>query len=183
VADVAPETGFLPLDVRLRDGRLVTVRAVRPQDRDALQAAIKELSPESRYSRFMSALRELSPQMLQRGVHPQDGRELQLVAVRAEGAAGQAIVGGARYSAAAGSKDCEFSVAVADDWRGAGLARQLLETLMRAAQRRGFEHMEGYVQASNGRMLDLARHLGFAQVESPEGPTVRLVRRNLSSLE
>lgn len=181
MGDVAPETEFPPLGVRLRDGRLVTVRAVRLEDKEALQAAVKELSPESRYSRFMSAVRELSPQMLERGVHPQDGRELQLVAIRAEGA-GQEIVGGARYSAAAGSKDCEFSVAVADDCQGTGLARRLLEVLMRAAQRRGFERMEGYVLVSNVRMLGLARRLGFAQVESPEGPTVRLVRRDLSGL-
>ncbi len=179
---VAPETEFPPFDVRLRDGRLVTVRAVRPEDKDALQAAVRELSPESRYSRFMSAMRELSPQMLEHGVHPQDGRELQLVAVRAEGTE-QAIVGGARYAAAAGNRDCEFSVAVTDDWQGTGLARRLLEALMRAAQRRGFDRMEGYVLASNARMLALARRLGFAQVENPEGPTVRLVRRGLSDLE
>jgi RimJ/RimL family protein N-acetyltransferase len=180
MADVVAETGFPPLDVRLRDGRLVTMRAVRPEDRDALQAAVTKLSPESRYSRFMSAVLELSPQMLERGIHPQDGRELQLVAECAE-EVDQAIVGGARYSAAAGSKDCEFSVAVADSWQGTGLARRLLEALIAAARRAGFERMEGYVLASNTRMLGLARRLGFAQVESPEGPAVRLMRRSLSS--
>jgi GNAT superfamily N-acetyltransferase len=161
--------------MRLRDGRRVTLRAVRAADRDALQAAVKQLSPESRYSRFMSALRELSPQMLERGVQPERGRELQLVAVF-----GEAIVGGARYSAAANSKECEFAITVADEWQGAGLARLLLETLMREARARGFERMEGYILASNTRMLGFAKRLGFAQVESPEGPNVRLVRRDLN---
>src|SRR5262245_36413433 len=173
---IAPGAEFLTVDVQLRDGRRVTVRAVRPDDGEAVQAAIRRLSKESRYARFMSALKELTPRMLVQAVHPEEGRELQLVAVHQ-----QAIVGGARYSAAAGSKDCEFSVAVVDDWHGVGLARRLLETLMHAARSRGFERMEGYVLASNARMLGLAQRLGFVRVESPEGPTVALVRRELST--
>jgi GNAT superfamily N-acetyltransferase len=177
---VTPEAAFAPIDVRLRDGRRATLRAVRPGDRDALQAAVRRLSAEARHSRFMSALHELSPRLLEQAVNPKEERELQLVAVQGEGPK-PAIVGGARYSGIAGSKDCEFAVAVADDWQGTGLARRLLETLMRAARARGFERMEGYILASNARMLGLARRLGFAQAESPEGLTVRLVRRDLSS--
>jgi GNAT superfamily N-acetyltransferase len=178
MAAATPEIEFAPVDVRLRDGRRVTLRSVRPRDRDALRAAFNSLSSESRYTRFMSALNELPEGMLDRTVNPQRGRELQLVAVCGEEAR-QTIVGGARYSAAAGSKDCEFAVAVADDWQGVGLARQLLEALMRAARARGFERMEGYILASNAPMLGLAKRLGFARVPSPEGPTVHLVRRDL----
>lgn len=173
-----PPVAFSPVDLTLRDGRSVTVRAVEPGDRDGIQAALRNLSAESRYSRFMSALRELSPQMLDRATQPNPERELQLVAVA--GASGQGeIVAGARYSGAAGSTDCEFAIAVTDAWHGQGLARQLLETLMRAARERGFERMEGYILASNSRMLGLARRLGFVQVASPEGPTVCMVRCDL----
>src|SRR5262245_4984664 len=140
MAAIASGTGFLPIQVRLANGRSVTVRAVHLEDKDALQAAFKRLSAEARYSRFMSALSDLSPRLLQRAVSPEQGRELQLVAVHGEGP-GQAIVGGARYSAAAGSKSCEFAVTVVDDWHGMRLARRLLEELMRAARARGFEQM------------------------------------------
>ena len=80
MAAIVPEAGFSPVDLQLRDGQRVTLRAVRPQDRDALQAAIKGLSQESRYTRFMSALRELSPQMLERAVNPEKQRHLIRVA-------------------------------------------------------------------------------------------------------
>jgi len=175
---VAPAAQFLPVELHLRDGRRVVLRVVRPEDRDALQAAIKRLSSEARYTRFMSPLLELPPKMLERAVNPEQGRELQLVAVAGD-ASQQEIVGGARYSAAAGSTECEFALAVAGDWQGVGLARQLLEALIGAARARGFECMEGYILASNARMLGLAKRLGFSRVESPEGPTVHLVRRNL----
>ena len=91
----------------MRDGRRVTVRAVHANDRDAVQDVFNRLSPESRYSRFMSTLRELSPRMLERAVNPDPERELQLVAVHGDGPQ-RTIVGGVRYSGAAGSKDCEF---------------------------------------------------------------------------
>ena len=176
----AQETEFAPAVVKLRDGRLVTLRTVVPGDRDMLHAAIKQLSPESRYARFMSPLQELSPDMLKRAVNPERDYELQLVAVSGEGPQ-ETIVGGARYSAGPGNKDCEFALAVIDEWQGLGLARRLLEMLIRTARTDGFENMEGYILATNTRMLDLAGKLGFVEISSPEGPTVRLVRCNLLS--
>ena len=175
---VAPEVDFQPLAVRLRDGTEVTVRTIRAEDADKLQAAIRALSAESRYTRFFSPLRELPPELLRRATHPDPKGELQLVAV-----AGleEEIIGGARYGATATDGDCEFGVAVVDEWHGRGLARLLLETLMREARTRGFARMEGHILATNVPMLRLAKRLGFATVESPEGPSVSLVRRDLGT--
>jgi RimJ/RimL family protein N-acetyltransferase len=117
--------------------------------------------------------------MLARAIHPDAERELQLIAVIDEGE-GERIVGGARYAAAPGSKECEFAIAIINEWHGKGLARPLLETLMRTARARGFERMDGYILASNSRMLTLAKRLGFAPVANPEDPGVCLVARDLT---
>jgi GNAT superfamily N-acetyltransferase len=178
---VGPDVGFQPLTVRLRDGSEVTVRAIRVEDGDKLQAAIRALSAESRYSRFFSGLSELPSQLLDRATHPDVTRELQLVAVVGS-EAGEKIIGGARYAASATDGDCEFGVAIVDEWQGRGLARLLLETLMRAARARGFARMEEYILATNKAMLGLAQRLGFAKLESSEGPTVCLVRRDLGTV-
>ena len=169
---------FEPVVVTLRPGRSVTVRAIRSDDTERLQSAVRALSDESRHSRFMAALRELPPALLDLATNPRAGRDLQLVAVVGEGAA-ETIVAGARYSSEAGSRECEFAVALVDAWQGVGLARRLLELLVEHARASGFARMEGYVLASNARMLALARRLGFVTVESPEGPTVTKVRRDL----
>jgi GNAT superfamily N-acetyltransferase len=176
---VSPEVDFQSVAARLRDGTAVTVRAIRPEDADKLQAAIRTLSEESRYARFFAPLRELPPQLLERATHPDTKRELQLVVVAGTGLE-EEIVGGARYAATTTAGDCEFAVAVLDEWHGRGLARLLLETLMREARARGFVRMEGYVLATNAAMLGLAKRLGFAMLASPEGPTVSLVRRDLT---
>ena len=178
---VDPDDDFQPTTLRLRDGTEVTLRSVRAADADKLQAAIRGLSSESRYSRFFSALRELPPTLLDRAIHPDAKRELQIVAVAGVGTE-EKIIAGARYAATATDGDCEFGVTVIDEWQGRGLARLLLETLMRTARARGFARMEGYILATNARMLGLAKSLGFSRLKSPEGPTVCLVRRDLGTV-
>lgn len=167
---------FAPLEVTLRDGRRLALREAQPGDAGAFRAAWARLSDESRYARFMSPLREPTAQMLQRAVAPDAGNEFQLIAV-----SGAEIAGGARFVALPGHKDCEFAVTVVDAWQGKGLARTLMQALMRVARERGYERMEGYILASNAAMLALARKLGFVSVPNPDDPGVRVMRCNLDS--
>jgi RimJ/RimL family protein N-acetyltransferase len=162
----------------LRDGRGVTIRAIRPEDAEELRAALDSLSAEARYSRFMMAVK-ISPAVVERAVHPSVDRERALVAVAGAGADGR-IVGGARYVRGTHGNACEFAVTIADDWRGAGLASSLMRALIRDARTRGLKRMEGYVLTTNSPMLDLARRLGFTVGASDEGPSVKLVRLDLA---
>src|SRR5262249_32641607 len=126
--ETGPPIEFAPVVLRLKQGQRVTVRAIGPDDRERLQSAVRGLSEESRYLRFMGVLRELSPQLLEIATHPRVGRELQLVAVAGEGTE-ETIVAGARYSSEAGSKDSEFAIAVTDHWHGVGPAPPLPQLL------------------------------------------------------
>lgn len=173
-----PRRPFAARELELRDGRRVTVRLARPEDAERIQAAVRALSPESRRSRFMSALKELTPSMLERVINPRDETECQLIATTG-GAPAEVVVAGARYGAAPGSTDCEFAVAVADDWQSVGLARRMLEMLIDEARAHGFKRMDGYIFASNKSMLALAQKLGFTAGDDPEDPGVRIVRRAL----
>jgi RimJ/RimL family protein N-acetyltransferase len=170
---------FAAVRVTLRDGRSVTIRAIRPDDAAALQAAFARLSPEARYTRFMAALAQPPPATLQRAVHPVADRDRALVAVTDEGVGGT-IVGSARYLGTPDGESCEFAVTVADDWRAVGLASRMMKELVRDARARGLKRMEGFVLAANKPMLDLARHLGFEVAASREDPSLRLVRLDLA---
>src|SRR5690606_40489563 len=48
------------------DGTPWILRPIRPEDADALQEFIRALSEKSRYMRFVSMMRELTPKMLTR---------------------------------------------------------------------------------------------------------------------
>ena len=63
--------------------------------------------------------------------------------------AGDRIVGDARYVANPGTRSCELGIAVADDWHHTGVAQLLMQALVRKAQARGFETMQGLVLADN----------------------------------
>jgi acetyltransferase len=88
------------------------------------------------------------------------------------------IVGNARYVVNADGRSCEFGVVVADAWRRTGVAQLVMDALIRAAQARRLETMEGLVMSENRDMLAFARSLGFELATDPAQPAlVRAVRR------
>lgn len=176
---------FTPITLTLRGGRKVTLRSIRPDDGDALQAAMGRLSGEARYMRFMAAVKELSPVMLERAVNPIAGRELALVALANaadEGTEGH-VVAAARYIADADLRTCEFAIAVTDDWCGLGLASRLMQELIGSARARGLKSMEGFILSGNTPMRKLAKRLGFQVTASDEGPGVVRVVLDLDSAQ
>ena len=68
----------------LRGGGQYTVRPIHPNDAQMLQGLVQHLSPESRYFRFVSSMRELPPSMLARFTLIDYDREMALVAVYKE---------------------------------------------------------------------------------------------------
>ena len=169
----------LPMSATLRDGREVMLREVQAQDKEAMLAAFYRLSADSRYTRFMMAMRDPSPAMLEAATHPVQDREFALVAVSVDAGADN-IVAGARYAYAPGSDTCEFAVTVADDWHGLGLAGRLLRILIASATARGLRCMEGYVLAINTPMRRLARRLGFVDRPCPDDASLRVMSMRLA---
>lgn len=162
----------------LRDGRIVSVRSIQPDDKAMLDAAFDRLCKEARYSRFFSVLRSVPDDILRpRAAGPQ-GHVVALVALN-EDRAGQRMVGGARYVTDASGECCEFAVTVADDWRGLGLARQLMEQLIDMARMREVRRMEGAVLTANAGMRALAVRLGFREGPCPDDYSLRLITLDL----
>ena len=159
----------------LRGGRRVTLRAIRPDDGEALQAAMGRLSGEARYMRFMGgdqgtfAFHAGTRSPPHRGPGPCAGGAGRFAGAAGDGADGS-IVAGARYIAGPDLQTCEFAIAVADDWCGMGLASRLMKELIRSARARGLKRMEGFILANNTPMRNLAKRLGFESTASNEGP-------------
>lgn len=160
---------YRPRRVALRDGREVTIRAIAESDAAEIVQAFERLSSASRYFRFMQARSEIDPAALERGVHPEPGRDFVLVAT-IPAPDGIDIVGAAQYvgNRADPTDTCEFALTVADDWHGASLGSRLLASLVRRARRDGYATIEGWVLYENSAMLALARRLRF-EVESVPG--------------
>ena len=164
---------------RLKGGRLVLVRPIHPQDETLVQSFVRGLSPRSRYFRFHNAIRELDPRMLHAATHVDYRRHLALIAEWFDGDT-EVEIGAARYFVRKDGKIAEFAIAVADAWQRKGLARHLLERLMKIAVQRGIERFEGEVLEENQGMVGLALDLGFEVREHASEPGVLVVERNLA---
>ena len=166
----------LPLSLTLRDGRRVTVREIRPADREGLHAAVLSLSPDARYTRFMSAVNDFPEATYEAATRPHPQRDFALVVLpEGDGGAAGPVIAGARYASAAGSDCCEFAITIVDGWQGQGLSGPLMGALIDEARGHGFRAMEGYVLSTNAPMRRLARRLGFSDAPCPDDATTRLV--------
>jgi len=171
---IHPYPAHLVTQWRPAQGPPVTLRPIRPEDAGIEQAFVQGLSPESRHSRFMNMLRELTPLMLARFTQIDYDREMAFVATL-EDEGGEREIGVARYITNPDAESCEFALVVADAWQRRGLGRRMMALLIEVARSRGLREMIGHVLAENRSMLALCEALGFASGESEEGPQVRRV--------
>ncbi len=163
------------------DGQPYTIRPIRPEDAQPLQDFTRQLSAHTRYMRFISAMRELSPRMLTRYTQLDYDRELAVVAtVRQPDPVNleqlrEIIIGVARYLRNADGVSAEYALVLSDDWQGRGLGSQLMDTIIAAARHQGLQRLEGFVLANNTPMHKLMRRLGFRNDPDPEDPSMRRV--------
>jgi acetyltransferase len=94
------------------------------------------------------------------------GRMAFVAAVQRDGV--EEFVGIARYGQTDEAGTIELGVTVTDAWQRRGVARLLIDRLLRYAAWRGFERVCGIVLPENSAMLALARRLGFDVSHSPQ---------------
>ena len=171
----------------MKGGGLYRIRPIRPDDAEMLQAFVRGMSEESRYFRFASAMPELPARMLARYTLIDYDREMALVAVLEErhaledgspGTTGR-IIGVSRYITNPDQASCEFSLAVADDFKGQGLGSRLMLSIIDFARSRGLAEIVGLILTNNAPMLRLMNSLGFAVSPFAEDPDFRLATKAL----
>jgi acetyltransferase len=164
---------------QLADGTDILIRPIRPEDAEMEQSFVRNLSGESRYMRFMQALRELTPDMLVRLTQIDYDREMAFV-VLARGDNGKDVeVGVSRYAINPDQNSCEFALVIADEWQNRGLGGLLMQVLIDVARDKGLTMIIGDVLAHNTGMLKLMQRLGFERHASPEDSGVVIVTKRL----
>ncbi len=162
----------------LFDGSEVLIRPIRADDKTMEQDFVQHLSPDSRYRRFMSTLKELAPGKLKYLTEIDYVKHLALVAIIEQDGV-QTEIGVARYVADPDGKSCEFAIALDDAWQGSGLAGILMLTLIDAARVRGMQRMEAFILAGNSKMIKFAKQLGFSVHRDPDDPGMVVAERSL----
>lgn len=174
---MAEYPAHLARERRLRDGRTVIVRPIRPEDEPHEKAFFASLSGDAKYLRFQRWVNSISDQLVHFFTHVDYHRHMAFVCEFREDGVEQ-LVGEARYLGNADGRSCEFGVVIADAWHKSGIAALLMEALIRAARVNGFETMEGLVLRENQPMLHFVTGLGFEAFQASEDTTlVRVVKK------
>jgi len=143
----------------LQDGQRVEIRALSPEDREALEAAVDRVSPLSLYRRFFAVKTFFTEKEAQFFVDVDFKKHVALVAVIDEGGR-PVIVGGGRYVLVANEK-AEVAFTVIDTCQGKGLGTILLKHLITIARSAGVRQFVAEVLSENRPMLHVFQHSGL----------------------
>mgnify|MGYP001816000119 FL=1 len=149
----------------LRDGRLVSIRAILPADAAEIADALEAADRETLLHRFFTAAPHLTNQQIHYLAEVDYRRRLALIAHDHDGR-GVAI---ARYECHRQSRVAEVAVVVAPEWRGQGLATEMLRMLEDPARTNGFEAFDAVYLPSNEAVARVFRNLDYGPARIEDG--------------
>lgn len=147
--------------VCLPGGRPLRLRAIRPEDRDALLQGFRQLSPASVRDRCFNVRLNLSEAELDYLTRVDFCRHVALVAEVAtdDGYRSAAVGRFVRVDEIPGH--AELAITVLDEYQGIGVGRALLRALIDCARQLGLSHLDATVFAENRRVVGLLRSSGL----------------------
>ena len=159
----------------LRNGKPVTIRHVRPDDRDRFARAFRSLERESVYTRFFRYIAEQTEAQLTRATQPDPAREVALVVTTGAGD-DEAIIAGGRYIVqdVGGRRTAEIAFMVEEDYQGLGLAGRILRHLVEIGRQQQVACFEAEVLSGNASMLRVFARSGLPMKQRREGDVVHI---------
>ncbi len=156
----------------LRDGRRIEIRALRPDDRANMLAAVGRISAQSLYRRFFGAKRDFSEQEKAYYLDVDFINHVALVATVEQGGRTE-IVGGARYVVVKPGT-AEVAFAVVDEFQGKGIGSTLMRHLTLLARKAGLKAMIAEVLPENAAMLKVFEKSGTEVATTRDGGVVHV---------
>ena len=168
----APSVPIETVDVILRDGSTLRLRAPVVEDRQAVIRFFRELSDRSFYLRFHG-----HPTIDERLVDPvvdpdwiDRGALIGSVVESGE----ERVVALANYVRLRDPLSAEVAFAVADAYQARGIGTRLVEQLAARAASHGIERFVGEVMADNSAMIHVFERVGFEVTRTLSGGEVEM---------
>jgi RimJ/RimL family protein N-acetyltransferase len=158
---------------RLRDGRTIEIRALRPDDRDDMLAAIGRTSPQSLHRRFFVPKRGFSETEVAFFMNIDFDNHVALVAQIDEDGR-PSIVGGGRYIVVQPGR-AEIAFVVVDAYQGQGIGSALMRHLALLARDAGLKELIAEVLPENTAMRKVFSKFGFRPGSKREPQVIHLI--------
>jgi len=169
---IRPYPRQLEHTARLRDGRAIFMRPVRPEDEPIFQLLFNRLDREDVRMRFFAPMGQLPHNLAARLTQIDYDRQMAFVAIGRDEDGREDGLGVVRLSADPDNKRAEYAVIVRSDVKGSGLGYVLMQTIIDYARKRGIGELYGLVLRENERMLAMCREMGFVLRAVPDDPTL-----------
>lgn len=146
----------------MKDGSLVTLRPIRPDDAPRLQEGFSRLTPQTIYMRFLQAAKELSDQQARELADVDYVKRMAIIGTIQE-ADQERMVVVARYGMLGQERPglAEAAIVVRDDYQKRGLGRIAMQRLARYAGEHGVRGFLATVHSNNTPVLSFIRNSGL----------------------
>ena len=168
-----PEARHYRAIEQLRDGRQIEIRALRPDDKDDMLAAIGRTSTESLQRRFFVVKRGFSQKEIDFFMKIDFSNHVALVALADEDGR-PTIVGGGRYVVVEPGR-AEVAFVVIDGYQRQGLGAHLMRHLVGIARDAGLTELTAEVLPENTAMRKVFSKFGFRPGPRPDPQVIHLV--------
>ncbi len=150
--------------VALKDGSVLHLRPIMPDDEDRLMSFFLRLSRRTIYLRYHHVLANLSREEAHQYSIIDYDNTFAVVGIQGEGAE-ESIIGVGRYWRLPQPDKAEIAFIVEDPHQRKGIGTHLLELLAMAAREHGIGVFEAEVLPENTDMIDVLRDSGFKQLD------------------
>ena len=156
---------------RLRDGRTVILRPIKPEDEPLWLEMFRNFSEESIRYRFFQILKDTPHETRIRYTNIDYDREIAIVPELTEDGH-RKILGVTRVSIEPNGKAGEIAFIVADPWQGFGLGTKLVDYVLEICKDMKLETVYAIMLPDNYGAISLMKKMGFT-ITYPEDGTVR----------
>lgn len=156
---------------RLRDGRTVLLRPIKPEDEPLWLKMFQSFSDDSIRYRFFRVIKDTPHEMRVRYCNIDYDREIAIVAELTQDGE-RKIMGVVRVSIEPDGKIGEIAFIVADPWQGLGLGSKLVDHVIEICKDKGLETLYGVILHDNNQAIRLMREMGF-KIQHVDESTVK----------
>jgi RimJ/RimL family protein N-acetyltransferase len=155
---------MLERHIVLRDGEKVLLRPLTVADAALYPDFLTDVTPDDLRLRFFAAMRELSPETIDKLVHYDPARAMAFIAI--EEKSGR-MLGVVRLHDEDGGAAGEFAILLRSHLKGHGLGWLMMRHMIAYAREHGLKTVRGQVLAENTTMIEMCGELGFQVCDDP----------------
>jgi acetyltransferase len=165
----------------LKNGEVLDIRPIRPEDEPALVKFHETLSERTVYSRYLQMLN-----LSQRTAHERltkicfidYSRQMALVAERKDPQTGEREIIGVGRLQGIGGEEAEFAIVISDDYQKQGMGTEFLRRLIDIGKLEGVKVIVADILSDNNAMQKISEKLGF-KLKRELGDNVVIARLTL----